>query len=104
MPRSGKILVPMALVVLVPIDAPDAPEDGVEFFHEPHLSAPSLVITDHEQAPLYVSALSTAITTSDATCEAVDRIMRFASELSVEMPGVSCEYTPWYCGVPFRRL
>jgi hypothetical protein len=94
----------MALVVLVPVDAPDAPEDGVEFFQDGHMSAPSIVIVDHEESSGYVSALSAVIIASGVTCEAVDRIMTFAADLSVEMPGVSCEYTPWYCGVPFRRL
>jgi hypothetical protein len=103
-PRKSKVLVPMALVVLVPVDHPDGPTDGIEFFTEGHMSGPSFVITDASQAQPFVEAMSETIRTSEAASEAIGRMLEFAHDASKNMPGVVCEWTPWYCGVPFRRI
>jgi len=103
-PRKSKVLVPMALVVLVPVDKPDAPTDGVEFFQEEHMSGPSFVVTDHAKAAEFVSAMGEEIRSSEAASDAIGRVLEFAHDISKHMPGVACEWTPWYGSVEFRRV
>jgi hypothetical protein len=94
----------MALVILVPVDAPDVDPEGVDLFEEPGYHYPSVCVTDSAAAAPYVAALSQAIVDSQHASDATARLLMFASELTQEIPGARGEWTPWYGGVPFRRI
>jgi len=102
--RSTKVMLPMALVVLVPVDAPDIESEGMDLFDEPGYQYPSVCITCAETAAPYVAALSQKIVESKAADEATNRILSFAQEIAIEMPGARTEWTPWYGGVQFRKV
>jgi hypothetical protein len=102
--KSDKVLVPMALVILVPVDAPDVDPDGVDLFMEEGYHYPSVCVTDSESASPYVAALSQAIADSKAAADATARLLSFSSEITQEITGARGEWTPWYGGIQFRRL
>jgi hypothetical protein len=102
MPENRKIMVPIAVVIHIPVEACFDDCDGLELV--PTRKGKAVCVTDVTKCVEAFASIAAAARESESIARAMDTMLIAARSVETDVPGSEIEATPWFGGTPFMEV